>query len=78
LFFSCQGCSIITSGGQQIGEMLKTNSSIKVLNLENNKIKTDGIQAIAKGIKYNTTLEELGRFFLPLVFPSYVVCNAFL
>ena len=46
-----------------IGELLKTNNTLKELNLSNNNITDDsGIQSIIDGLKTNNTLETLWLF----------------
>jgi len=57
-----RNCSILDSGAKALGEALTTNKSIRLLDLEGNKIKNDGIEAIATGIANNTTLKELVLF----------------
>ena len=45
---------------QSIGEGLKTNNTLKILDLRNNNITDDsGIQSIIDVLKTNNTLEEL-------------------
>ena len=45
---------------QSIGEILKTNNTLRLLNLSNNNITDDsGIQSIIDGLKTNNTLTWL-------------------
>ncbi len=45
---------------QSIGEILKTNNTLRLLNLSNNNITDDGgIQNIIDGLKTNNTLRSL-------------------
>ncbi len=47
------------SGGTAIGEMLRSNTSIKQLNLYGNGLESEGGEAIAKALKRNQTLTTL-------------------
>ena len=51
-----KNCNVITSGGKAFGDMLAKNTSLRLLDLEANKIKTDGIEALARGLESNATL----------------------
>ena len=44
---------------QSIGEALKTNKTLKCLNLESNYISGEGIKAVLEGAKEPQTLQEL-------------------
>jgi Ran GTPase-activating protein (RanGAP) involved in mRNA processing and transport len=39
--------------------MLKDNTGLQMLNLENNNIGAEGVEAIANALTVNTTLEHL-------------------
>lgn len=49
----------ITTGGEALGEMLKTNNTLKKLDLSWNSIRLDSAIALAKSLEVNHTLQTL-------------------
>ena len=53
---SLQGNKIGDKGAIEIGEGLKTNTTLTALILDNNNIGVEGVKAIAEALKKNKTL----------------------
>ena len=51
--------SIGNNGAKEIGEALKTNETLSVLNISNNSIKSEGAKGLSVGLKENHSLTEL-------------------
>jgi len=50
---------ITVDGAKALAEMLKENTGLQELNLDNNNIGAEGVEAIASALTVNTTLEHL-------------------
>ena len=50
---------INTEGGKELGNLLRSNTSITNLNIETNKIGPEGVHAIADALAENKTLKEI-------------------
>ena len=50
---------MMTSGAREIGEFLKENCILKVLNMDDNPIGDVGLSQIMDGLQVNTSLTEL-------------------
>jgi len=53
------GCKIDKMGATALAEVLKTNTSLKVLNLDENDIEIEGVMALVKALGRNKSLTEL-------------------
>lgn len=60
----------IRGGASYLGQALKKNRTLKVLNLSDNSIEIAGLVAIADALKYNSTLETLDMSHNPCSGPS--------
>lgn len=52
-------CKLDDEAADRIGHALRTNSSLKILNLWDNKIAAVGGEGLGKGLAHNSTLQEL-------------------
>ena len=50
---------IVTTGASCVGELLKVNNSLQLLNLETNPIGDDGMSSVADGLQCNNALTIL-------------------
>ena len=53
------GCDLLSSVGELLSDMLRTNTSLLHLNLEENILGDQGISCLAAGLKSNSTLQSL-------------------
>ena len=53
------GCKIDKMGAKALAEVLKTNTSLNVLNLDENDIEIEGVMALVKALGRNKSLTEL-------------------
>lgn len=51
-------------GMNSLADSLSINHTLKTLDLRNNKIGPNEITVLASALKYNTSLEKLGLFFV--------------
>ena len=50
---------IVTTGASCLGELLKVNNSLKVLDVRDNDIHDDGMSSVAYGLQHNNTVTKL-------------------
>ena len=50
---------IVTTGASCLGELLKVNNSLQVLNMRDNDIRDDGMLSVADGLQHNNTITKL-------------------
>ena len=50
---------IVTTGASCLGELLKVNNSLQVLDMRDNDIRDDGMSSVADGLQHNNTIAKL-------------------
>ena len=50
---------IVTTGASCLGELLKVNNSLQVLDMRDNDIRDDGMSSVADGLQHNNTITKL-------------------
>ena len=51
---------IVTTGASCLGELLKVNNSLQVLDMRGNDIRDDGMSSVADGLQHNNTITKCG------------------
>jgi len=67
---------MVTTGASSLGEFLKENCTLKILNISNNPIGDTGISQLIKGLQQNNTLTELKVSMCGLS-DKGLTCNSF-
>ena len=55
----CNSDCIVTTGASCLGELLKVNNSLQVLDMRDNDIRDDGMSSVADGLQHNNTITKL-------------------